>query len=86
MTTEIDDLQQGNQSVPNATAVLVLGIVSIVTCFCYGIIGLACAIIALVLEESASSTLLGFKLKVSVQTSHQTAVAPNSAITSALAA
>ena len=36
---------------PNATAVLVLGIVSIVTCFCWGIIGLTCAIIALVLAK-----------------------------------
>lgn len=34
---------------PNATAVLVLGILSIVTCFCYGLPGLICGIIALVL-------------------------------------
>lgn len=34
---------------PNATAVLVLGIISIVGCFCYGIVGLICGIIALVL-------------------------------------
>ena len=34
---------------PNATAVLVLGIVSIITCFCYGIVGAVCGIIALVL-------------------------------------
>jgi hypothetical protein len=34
---------------PNSTAVLVLGIVSIVSCFCYGIIGLVTGIIALVL-------------------------------------
>jgi M penetrans paralogue family 26 len=34
---------------PNATAVLVLGILSIVTCFCYGIIGLILGIIAIVL-------------------------------------
>lgn len=34
---------------PNATAVLVLGIVSIVGCFCYGIVGLICGTIALVL-------------------------------------
>ena len=36
-------------SLPNATAVLVLGIVSIVTCFCYGFIGLICGIITLYL-------------------------------------
>jgi len=40
-------------SVPNATAVLVLGIVSIATCFCYGIVGLICAIIALILAKKA---------------------------------
>jgi len=34
---------------PNATVVLVLGILSIVTCCCYGIIGLILAILALVL-------------------------------------
>ena len=39
-------------NLPNATAVLVLGIVSIPTCFCYGIVGLACGIIALVLAKS----------------------------------
>ncbi len=37
------------QSLPNATAVLVLGILSIVTCCCYGVIGLILAIIARVL-------------------------------------
>lgn len=36
---------------PNATAVLVLGIVSIVGCFCYSIVGLICSIIALVLAS-----------------------------------
>lgn len=38
---------QGNQALPNATAVLVLGILSIVLCICYGIIGLILGIIAL---------------------------------------
>lgn len=37
------------QPLPNATAVLVLGIVSIVGCLCYGVVGLVCGIIALVL-------------------------------------
>jgi len=36
---------------PYATAVLVLGIISIPTCFCYGIVGLICAIIALILSK-----------------------------------
>lgn len=39
------------QSLPNATAVLVLGILSIVTCCCYGILGLILAIIALILSK-----------------------------------
>jgi len=37
------------QTLPNATAVLVLGIISIALCWCYGIIGLALGIIALVM-------------------------------------
>jgi len=39
------------QSLPNATIVLVLGILSILTCCCYGIIGLILAIVALVLSK-----------------------------------
>ncbi|MFN0291227.1 MULTISPECIES: CCC motif membrane protein [Pedobacter] len=39
------------QSLPNATAVLVLGILSILTCCCYGIIGLILGIIALILAK-----------------------------------
>ena len=41
---------QTKQPLPNATAVLVLGIISIVGCFCYGIVGLGCGIIALILS------------------------------------
>jgi len=37
---------------PNATAVLVLGIISIAVFWCYGIFGLACGIVALVLASS----------------------------------
>ncbi|MES2543420.1 MAG: CCC motif membrane protein [Bacteroidota bacterium] len=40
-----------NRNLPNATAVLVLGICSIVTCCCYGIVGLIFGIIALVLAK-----------------------------------
>ena len=36
---------------PNSTAVLVLGIFSIVGCFCYGIIGMILGIIAIVLHQ-----------------------------------
>lgn len=38
---------------PNATAALVLGIISIPTCFCAGIVGLACGIIAVILGSKA---------------------------------
>ncbi|WP_262152284.1 CCC motif membrane protein [Chryseobacterium foetidum] len=37
------------QSLPNATAVLVLGILSLVSCICYGIPGIICGVIALIL-------------------------------------
>ncbi len=40
-------------SVPNSGAVLVLGIISIALCWCYGIVALACGIIALVLSNKA---------------------------------
>ncbi len=40
-----------NQKLPNATAVLILGIFSILTCCCWGVIGLALGIIALVLAK-----------------------------------
>jgi len=39
------------QTLPNATIVLVLGILSILTCCCYGIIGLILGIVALVLSK-----------------------------------
>ncbi len=39
------------EPLPNATAVLVLGIISIVGCFCYGVLGAICGIIALVLAS-----------------------------------
>jgi len=45
----LDQQFSQNQQVPNATTVLVLGIISIVICWLYGIFGLACGIIALVL-------------------------------------
>lgn len=43
--------RQHQQNLPNATAILVLGIISIVGCFCYGIVGLVTGIIALVLAK-----------------------------------
>ncbi|MFC4219653.1 CCC motif membrane protein [Flagellimonas marina] len=41
------------QKLPNATLILIFGIVSIVTCCCYGILGLIFGIIAMVLANSA---------------------------------
>ncbi|MES2431556.1 MAG: CCC motif membrane protein [Bacteroidota bacterium] len=41
----------GQQPLPNATSALVLGIISIVGSFCYGIVGLVCGIIGLVLAN-----------------------------------
>ncbi len=41
------DVEQ--KKLPNATAVLVLGILSIVTCCCYGILGIILGVVALVL-------------------------------------
>ena len=37
--------------VPNSTAVLVLGIISLVVWFCYGLPGIICAVIALILSK-----------------------------------
>lgn len=39
------------RKLPNATAVLILGILSILTCCCYGIPGLLLGIIALILHK-----------------------------------
>lgn len=44
------------QKLPNGTLILILGIISIITCCCYGIIGLICGIIAIVLASSATKT------------------------------
>jgi hypothetical protein len=40
-----------NQKLPNATAVLILGILSILGCCCYGVVGIILAIVALVLAK-----------------------------------
>ena len=59
--SELDDLLDPNikegetssneKELPNATAVLALGIISIVGCFLYGVPGLICGIIALSLHK-----------------------------------
>lgn len=48
----------GLKELPNATAVLVLGIISIVGCFCYGVIGIITGIVALVLAKEANGLYL----------------------------
>lgn len=45
-----------NQKLPNATAVLILGILSILTCWCYGIIGIILGTLALVLASKDLKT------------------------------
>lgn len=42
------------QKLPNATLILVFGILSILTCCCYGIVGLALGITTLVLANKAA--------------------------------
>jgi len=46
------------QKLPNATAVLILGIASIITCVCYGIIGIISGVIALVLAKKDTQLYL----------------------------
>ncbi|MFD2561139.1 CCC motif membrane protein [Aquimarina rubra] len=43
------------QTLPNSTLILVFGILSIVGCCCYGILGLIFAIVALVLANKATA-------------------------------
>jgi len=43
------------QKLPNSTLILVLGILSLVTCCCYGFIGLILGVIALVLAKKATA-------------------------------
>jgi len=42
------------QKLPNSTLILVFGILSIVTCCCYGIVGLILGVIAIVLAKKAT--------------------------------
>lgn len=42
------------QKLPNSTLILVFGILSIITCCCYGIVGLILGIIAIVLASKAN--------------------------------
>ncbi|GGD08111.1 CCC motif membrane protein [Hyunsoonleella pacifica] len=42
------------QKLPNSTLILVFGILSIVTCCCYGIVGLILGIVAIILAKKAT--------------------------------
>jgi len=42
------------EALPNSTAILALGIASIVTCCCYGFLGLICGVICLVMFKKAN--------------------------------
>ncbi|MEM7187311.1 MAG: CCC motif membrane protein [Bacteroidota bacterium] len=46
------------QKLPNSTLILVFGIVSIVTCCCYGILGLIFGIIAMVMAKKATAVYM----------------------------
>jgi hypothetical protein len=54
-TQTVQNPQGGQVNLPNATGILVLGIVSIALCWCYGIIGIASGIIALVMAGKAKA-------------------------------
>ncbi|WP_431136624.1 CCC motif membrane protein [Psychroserpens mesophilus] len=43
------------QKLPNSTLILVFGILSIVTCCCYGVLGLILGIITIVLAKKATA-------------------------------
>ena len=47
----MENSSEFQKQLPNSTGVLVLGILSIVFCFCYGVLGIAFGIIALVLAN-----------------------------------
>ncbi len=55
----------GQTPLPNAGAVLTLGIISIALCWCYGIVSLTCGIIALVL---ANKSLILYKENPTIYT------------------
>ncbi len=44
------------QKLPNVNIVIVMGIASIVLCWCYGILGLILAVVGLILANKATST------------------------------
>ena len=55
VTTPQNQNSSIQQPLPNSTAVLVLGILSIAVCWCYGLFGITMGIIALVLSGKAKA-------------------------------
>lgn len=45
-------IEQNKQDLPNATTVLTLGILSLIFCWCYGIVGLILGIIAVAMASA----------------------------------
>lgn len=59
-----DNPQYAHQDkVPNSSGILVLGILSIATCWLYAIPGLACGVIALILHRKAKEVYLTDPIK-----------------------
>lgn len=46
------------QKLPNVTVILVLGIASIILCWCYGVLGLILSIVALILAGNSKKVYL----------------------------
>lgn len=53
MIENTTNTQQPKQAIPNSTTILVLGICSIATCWCTGLIGLGLGITTLVMSKKA---------------------------------
>lgn len=51
-------IETGKKDLPNATAVLVLGILSLVFCWCYGFVGLVLGIIAVAMASAPRKAYL----------------------------
>lgn len=49
------DFNQTQEPLKNATLILVLGILSIITCCCYGVIGIILGIVTIVLAQKATA-------------------------------
>lgn len=50
------EFNQVQEQLKNSTLILVLGILSIVTCCCYGVLGLILGIVTIVLAQKATAT------------------------------